>query len=76
MKASQNPKGWGWVAAGVAMLVAGAVSAPTVPAQTLKPVPRERTYIHVGWSGGSPMLTSPRNANWYSLSSETRNGID
>lgn len=76
MKASRNPKGWGWAAAGVAMLVAGAVSAPTVQAQTLKPVPRERTYIHVGWSGGSPMLTSPRNANWYSLSSETRNGID
>lgn len=44
-------------------------------AQDIESVPRERTLVVVGWSAGSPTLSSPNNGNWYSLGAELRNGI-
>jgi peptide/nickel transport system substrate-binding protein len=40
----------------------------------IKDVPRERTLIQVGWSQGAPTLKTPRNANYYNLAGEYRNG--
>ena len=59
-------------AAGLAtcLLLAGAAAA-----QDLAEVPRERTLVTIGWSAGSPTLSAPNNANWYSLGAELRNGI-
>lgn len=59
-------------AAGLAtcLLLAG-----TAAAQGLAEVPRERTLVTIGWSVGSPTLSAPNNANWYSLGAELRNGI-
>ncbi len=46
----------------------------TAVAQDVKDVPRERTMVQVGWSQGAPTLKTPRNANYYNLAGEYRNG--
>ncbi|MEO1018664.1 MAG: ABC transporter substrate-binding protein [Pseudomonadota bacterium] len=46
----------------------------TAPAQEIKDVPRERTLVQMGWSQGAPTLKTPRNANYYNLAGEYRNG--
>lgn len=58
---------------GVALL--GSIGIAAANAQDLADVPRERTLVTVGWSAGSPTLSSPNNGNWYSLGAELRNGI-
>ncbi len=56
-----------------ALLAAGTVGG--AHAQNIGDVPRDRTLVVVGWSAGSPTLSSPNNGNWYSLGAELRNGI-
>ena len=61
-----------WLAAGALLLGTAFV---TASAQDLADVPRDRTFITVGWSAGSPTLSAPNNGNWYSLGAELRNGM-
>lgn len=58
--------GWG-------VVVGSLILSSPVGAQ-VKDVPRERTMIQVGWSQGAPTLKTPRNANYYNLAGDYRNG--
>ncbi|MEM7464837.1 MAG: ABC transporter substrate-binding protein [Pseudomonadota bacterium] len=62
--------GKGFLAATIGLALIGSTSALA----QVKDVPRERTFIHEGWSQGSPTLKTPRNANYYNLAGEYRNG--
>ncbi len=42
---------------GALLAVAAVWQAAPLAAQDVKPVPRERTLIHIGWTAGSPTLT-------------------
>ena len=55
------------------LLTTTLLSATAAVAQ-VKDVPRERTFSHEGWSQGAPTLKTPRNANYYNLAGEYRNG--
>lgn len=55
-------------------VLALALMGATAATAQVKDVPRERTFIHEGWSQGSPTLKTPRNANYYNLAGDYRNG--